>query len=807
MANLFELQATLSLNKDAYVRGLKEAQGDALGMGGKIVSALGNTAKLAAGKAADAAVNAVKNFASSSLSLSKDFNSSVSQIAATMGLNMQEFAKQTGEVDTAYGHFAGNLKEFAQYMGANTAFTATQASEALNYMALAGYNAQQSMEMLPNVLNLAAAGGMDLAMASDMVTDAQTAFGLSAWETQRMIDQMAVTASTTNTSVSQLGEAFLTVGAYGRQLSGGTAELSMLLGALADNGIKGAEGGTHLRNVIRALATPTDEAAKRLKKLGVSVYDSNGDLRDMTAIFSDLNDSMLGKTAEQRNEILSDIFNATDLAAINALLGTSSDRWQEILTAILGADGAAQEMADTQLDNLAGDITKLSSAFDGLRLIVGDSMEQTLRPFVQTLTNGVGRITTALQEEGLAGAFREAKKLLADLYGQAVQSLKESDNAGIRQIGEWAEGLPTKLKGVIEKIEEVATSIGKIGKAFSEDGIEAAAKAAAEQLGLLWTEAKQSLSESDSAGLQQIASLMGKIEEALLWIQNNQSTVVTAIETIIAAFAVEKVFEFAAHIKTIADTIGAISLNPLILGALVLGAAIIDIKNNWEGIKEAATGAWETVKTSWGNAKQWFNDNISQPIKEFTDAPAEKKIKIMQDAAENLGKIIAEIGEWLAQPITKTIQLFASWGNSHDKMQAVMDAGVPPTIWNSGTTTTTTGTGTSGTHPGTGTRTRNPSGTAAGPKSKAMGMSYVPWDGYLISAHRGEALLNRDQAHDWRGNAGSIDTQSIADAVSGAIREAMANIGIMIDGQVAGTMMAGTVSRAIAGQVRRGRFN
>ena len=86
-------------------------------------------------------------------------------------------------------------------------------------------------------------------------------------------------------------------------------------------------------------------------------------------------------------------------------------------------------------------------------------------------------------------------------------------------------------------------------------------------------------------------------------------------------------------------------------------------------------------------------------------------------------------------------------------------------------------------------------------------MSYIPWDGYLISAHRGEALLNRDQAHDWRGNTGGIDTQSIADAVSGAIREAMANIGIMIDGQVAGTMMAGTVSRAIAGQVRRGRFN
>lgn len=785
MANLFELQATLSLNKDAYVRGLKEAQGDAQGMGGKIVTALGNTAKLAAGKAADAAVNAVKNFASSSLSLSKDFNASVSQIAATMGLNMQEFAKETGEVDTAYGHFAGNLKEFAQYMGANTAFTSTQAADALNYMALAGYNAQESMEMLPNVLNLAAAGGMDLAMASDMVTDAQTAFGLSAWETQRMVDQMAVTASTTNTSVSQLGEAFLTVGAYGRQLSGGTAELSMLLGALADNGIKGAEGGTHLRNVIRALATPTDEAAKRLKKLGVSVYDSNGDLRDMTAIFSDLNDSMLGKTAEQRNEILSDIFNATDLAAINALLGTSSDRWQEILSAILDADGAAQEMADTQLDNLAGDITKLSSAFDGLKLIVGDSMEQSLRPFVQTLTEGVGRITTALQEEGLAGAFREVGRLFSDLYDQAVTSLKESDNAGLQQIGKWLEDIKTGFNTAIEVSEKLITSVRNVSKAFQEGGISAAAQAAVEEIGKLWTEASKALQESDTPGLKWIGEKMESIK-------TSATNAVSQVTTLI-----EKVGSIKATVDEAPDEVK--------ITARLVGLA-----------------------------------DLSVEIENFVRPYVEKVLTIVQNGLES---VASDVEGWANQPLTKTINVVANWlglnpeqaQQNEDLMREKTGGGALQNAFNlllNGEPLNNGGKGTpmsgeqsgGGSHFGEGTgskpvttksnpattpgtRTRNPQGTVAGPKSKAMGMSYVPWDGYLISAHRGEALLNRDQAHDWRGNAGGIDTQSIADAVSGAIREAMANIGIMIDGQVAGTMMAGTVSRAIAGQVRRGRFN
>lgn len=139
-------------------------------------------------------------------------------------------------------------------------------------------------DTLPTVLNLAAAGGLDLASASDMVTDAMSALGMETSEADTMVDQMAKTASSTNTSVGQLGEGILTIGATAKSVKGGTAELNTALGILANNGIKGAEGGTHLRNVILSLQNPTDGARKTMESLGVSVYDSEGNMRRKKAL-------------------------------------------------------------------------------------------------------------------------------------------------------------------------------------------------------------------------------------------------------------------------------------------------------------------------------------------------------------------------------------------------------------------------------------------------------------------------------------------------------------------------------------------
>ena len=324
---------------------------------------------------------AVTGLGTAAVTTAANFESSMSQVQATMGITKESMSTLDGQsVNTMDA-----LSNLAQEMGASTAFSATECAEALNYLALAGYDTQEMADTLPTVLNLAAAGGIDLASASDMVTDAMSALGMKTSEADKMVDQMAKTASTTNTSVAQLGEGILTIGATAKSVKGGTAELNTALGILANNGIKGAEGGTHLRNIILSLQNPTDKAAGSLKQLGVSVYDSEGNMRSMNDILGDLNKSMDGMTSEEKANIISTIFNKTDLSSVNALLANTGNTWDELQASIENSGGAAGQMADTQLDNLQGQLTLLKSALEGLAISFG----QLLMPAIKTIVGWV----------------------------------------------------------------------------------------------------------------------------------------------------------------------------------------------------------------------------------------------------------------------------------------------------------------------------------------------------------------------------------------------------------------------------------
>ena len=310
------------------------------------------------------------------VSTAANFESSMSQVQATMGITKDAMSTVNGEsVNTM-----DTLSALAKKMGSETAFSASECAEALNY--LAGYDTQQMCDTLPTVLNLAAAGGIDLAAASDMVTDAMSALGMGVDEAGTMVDQMAKTASTTNTSVAQLGEGILTIGATAKTVKGGTAELNTALGILANNGIKGAEGGTHLRNVILSLQNPTDKAAACMEQLGLDVYDSEGNMRSLNDILGDLNTSMDGMTAAEKSNIIGQIFNKTDLSSVNALLANTGSTWDDLQQSIIDSGGAAQQMADTQLDNLQGQITILKSALEGLAISFGELLLPAIKMIV-----------------------------------------------------------------------------------------------------------------------------------------------------------------------------------------------------------------------------------------------------------------------------------------------------------------------------------------------------------------------------------------------------------------------------------------
>lgn len=452
--DVFDLLAKLTLDTSGYEGGLNSARDSADKGGSKIGAALGTAGKMA-GAALAAATTAAVGFGAASVATGAEFDKSMSQVAATMGYTTAELNDSTSEASQNFTR----LRDFAQEMGSTTAFSASQAADALNYMALAGYDTEKSIEMLPSVLDLAASGSMDLARASDMVTDTQSALGLTTEETSTLIDQMAKTASKSNTSVEQLGDAMLTIGATARNVAGGTTELSTVLGVLADNGIKGAEGGTHLRNMILSLQNPTDKGAAALEQLGVSVYDADGNMRSMIDIVEDLQAGLGEMDQAAQNAALNEIFNKTDLAAVNALLNTQSERFDELTTAIEGADGAAKNMAETQLDNLAGDVTKFQSALEGAKITLSDQLTPTLRNFVQFGTEGISRLTIAFKEGGLSGAMNELGSIIGDFIGKISENLPKIVEAGANLMMSLLEGIVKNLPKLAEAAVQIVTML------------------------------------------------------------------------------------------------------------------------------------------------------------------------------------------------------------------------------------------------------------------------------------------------------------------------------------------------------------
>lgn len=400
-----------------------------------------------AATAIGAATAAVVSFTKESVDVGMGFDKAMSQVAATMGITKDEVSE---------------LNDFAQEMGATTAFSATQSAEALNYMALAGYDAQTSMQMLPTVLNLAAAGGMELATASDMVTDAQSALGLSLEQTTEMVDKMAMASSKSNTSVEQLGNAFLTVGGTAKNLKGGTTELATSLGILADNGIKGAEGGTALRNIILSLSAPTDKARESIEALGLEVFDAQGNMRGLDEIFNDLNGTLSTMTQGEQTQVLNEIFNKVDLKSVNALLANSGERFSELAGYIDEANGAAQRMADTQLDNLAGDITLLESATEGFQISISNYLNPALRSIAQVGGQAFSDLKTAWDEsmaaDNFTGAGMAIGQAIVNVVNSVINQIPALLKTGVELIGGFLIGIAQSLPSLISTIVDAVLS-------------------------------------------------------------------------------------------------------------------------------------------------------------------------------------------------------------------------------------------------------------------------------------------------------------------------------------------------------------
>ena len=554
---------------------------------------------------------AVAGLGTAAIKTTADFDTSMSQVQATMGITKDAMSELNGEsVNTVEA-----LRDLAKQMGSETAFSASECADAMNYLALAGYDTQEIYDTLPTVLNLAAAGGIDLASASDMVTDAMSALGMETSEADTMVDQMSKTASTTNTSVAQLGEAILTIGATAKTVKGGTAELNTALGILANNGIKGAEGGTHLRNVILALQSPTDKAAACMESLGVEVYDSEGNMRSLNDILGDLNTSMDGMTSAEKQNIISSIFNKTDLAAVNSLLSNTGDSWDSLQQSITESGGAAQQMADTQLDNLSGQITILKSALEGLAISFGEILMPKIRAAAKKIQEFVDKLNGMNDEQKetvlkIAAVVAAIGPMLI-LFGKVTSTVgtamkgfsgltKVIAKLGVKIAGSSGSitGLGSALGAVVGPVLAVVAVIGTLAAAFAT--LWKTNDEFRENIIGTWNQIKETISGFCQGIVDRLNSLGFEFES----ITEVLSAVWQGFCNLLAP-VFEGVFN---HLAITLSTV----LN-VILG--IVDVFISVFQGDWSGAWEAVKGIFTTM---WEGLVSWF-ENILNTLKGVAD--------------------------------------------------------------------------------------------------------------------------------------------------------------------------------------------
>ena len=302
----------------------------------------------------------------------KDFEAAMSQVQAISGSTQSDLTR---------------LMAKAKEMGATTKFTAAESAEAFNYMAMAGWNAEQMMGGIEGILNLAAASGEDLGTTSDIVTDALTAFGLKASDATHFSDVLAQASSSANTDVGMMGETFKYVASMAGSLSYSIEDVALMTGLMANSGIKSTQAGTSLNSVLTRLATNSSGAADAIAALGVNFYDSAGNARPLGTVMGELREATKGMNQEQKSNLANTVAGMEAQKGLLAILNASEDDYNKLADAISNADGASKRMSDTMMDNLSGDITLFQSAVDGLKISLGERMSNSwLRDIVQWLT-------------------------------------------------------------------------------------------------------------------------------------------------------------------------------------------------------------------------------------------------------------------------------------------------------------------------------------------------------------------------------------------------------------------------------------
>lgn len=650
------------------------------------------------------------------------FESAMSQVQATMGLT----ADSTSELKGQTVNTMDSLSSLAKQMGAETKFSATEAAEALNNMAMAGYDVNEIYDALPEVLNLASAGALDLDYATQLAANGLNVMGYGTDRLSELSNKLAVTASSAYGSVSDFGEGLLVAGGAAKSANLNFTDTFTALGILGDAGISASEGGTKLRNVILSLYAPTDIAAEELKTLGIQTKDADGNVRNFQDVLKDLSGALDGLSESDRLNAINTIFNKADIAGVNALLSNCTDRWDELSSTIDNAGDAAEQMSDTQLDNLNGQLTILKSGLEGLAIAFGEA----LLPLVKDVTAAIQAIVTWLN----------------NLNDEQVQT--------ITKVLEFAAALgPILLIGskVVAGLNSIVTLITNFVPLVTAFG-STVAGLAAPILAVIAVIAAIKLAWDTNFG-----GMRDTLTEFMDTVIDRVTVIVEFLQTIFTAFIgvfidnwqsnwinIRLIFEETWNaIETVFGSVIKVITNAL---SLFLNVITLNWSGAWENIKSifsavwdaigsllnlaldlilndfvvviptlfmAATNAWNSIKDAfsqvWNAITSWFSGAINDPVRtveSIAGALFNAGVSIFSSLWDGLKGVWESITSWVSDCVDWITEKVTFWQKQSDKVS-------------------------------------QSSGSTNG--SHASGLDYVPFDGYRATLHQGERVLTQEE--------------------------------------------------------------
>lgn len=605
----------LDLDISGFIRGLQSANTEAAKQSQTLESTLGSGLQTiggkleGAGKALTVGVTTpVIAMGTAAVKTSATFEAGMSQIQATMGVTKDSMSTLDGQsVNTMDA-----LSSLAQEMGASTKFSATEAADAINILAMAGYDTEKIYGSLPNILNLAAAGGLGIADAADIATGVMAGFNMKAEDSSMVADKIATMASSAKGSVGEFGQAMATAAGQASVTGQSFDDAAVALEILGNHNLSAAEGGNALNRILKNLYQPTEQAAAAMEKLGVSAYDADGKARALPDVLQDFQDKLGGLTDEEYNNIMGQIFDSATMKSVPFLINDCTAAWDtqddtvtSLIEGIRGAEdayggiGAASGQAQAQMDNLEGQITLLKSALEGVAIQIGNILMPYIKSFVEKIQNLVDWFASL--DEGTQRTIVKFA-LIAAAVGPVLLGL-----------GKLVSGIGGAIKG----FDEIKTAISGIKAGF--DLLSAGASGAGAGIGAiagpvlavvaviavlvaafkhLWDtneEFRNKITGIWDGIKAKFEEFFGAIQERLPGLQEAFTNIVNAIKPIWEGFCEILAPIFEGAFEAISTILGTVL--DVIIGLLdiFIGVFTGDWDKAWQGVKDIFGSIWDGI--------------------------------------------------------------------------------------------------------------------------------------------------------------------------------------------------------------------